>query len=237
MVRVNLEDLGKDEPISGVAKDDLLQQEEGRRAINEQKARQTVRNTIDSARRLLNGGDPRGAKELVMSQRDSILNDSDIGNDLRLKLAGDMESILRTINTTGARIAQDLADQRESVARARATLAQQDERHALEERTRERIRAFAGLMNQARFEDAYRESLVLQQEAINKGDPLPIEAQAVYQIGQSAANLREARELVRLREDRFLLTMMQVEKSHVPYPDEPPVHFPPAKVWKELSQP
>ena len=29
--------------------------------------------------------------------------------------------------------------------------------------------------------------------------------------------------------------MMQVEKSHVPYPDEPPVHFPPATVWKQLS--
>ena len=25
--------------------------------------------------------------------------------------------------------------------------------------------------------------------------------------------------------------MMQVEKSFIPYPDEPPVHFPPAAVW------
>ncbi|MCE9533891.1 MAG: hypothetical protein K8T89_22600, partial [Planctomycetes bacterium] len=33
-----------------------------------------------------------------------------------------------------------------------------------------------------------------------------------------------------------LLTMMQVEKSHIPYPDEPPVHFPPSKVWKDLLQ-
>src|SRR5262249_5279177 len=40
----------------------------------------------------------------------------------------------------------------------------------------------------------------------------------------------------RLKEERFLLTMLQVDKSHVPYPDEPPVHFPPATVWKQLSE-
>ena len=40
---------------------------------------------------------------------------------------------------------------------------------------------------------------------------------------------------MRLREDRYLLTMMQTEKSYIPYPDEPPVHFPPAAVWRELT--
>ena len=55
-------------------------------------------------------------------------------------------------------------------------------------------------------------------------------------MGQRATNLREMRELTRISEDRFLLTMMQVEKSHIPYPDEPPVHFPPSKVWKDLLE-
>ena len=30
--------------------------------------------------------------------------------------------------------------------------------------------------------------------------------------------------------------MMQSEKSFIPYPDEPPVHFPPAAVWRVLSK-
>ena len=67
------------------------------------------------------------------------------------------------------------------------------------------------------------------------GGRSPPEAVAAYLIGQSATNLREYRELVRIREDRYLLTMMQVEKSFIPYPDEPPVHFPPAAVWRELT--
>ena len=73
------------------------------------------------------------------------------------------------------------------------------------------------------------------QEKITKGLPVPPQATASYIIGQQATQLREWNELVRIRQDRFLLTMMQTEKSHIPYPDEPPVHFPPATVWRELT--
>ncbi|MCP6725995.1 hypothetical protein NL526_28465, partial [Klebsiella pneumoniae] len=64
----------------------------------------------------------------------------------------------------------------------------------------------------------------------------PGETFSVARIGQAASNYRDFRELVRLREDRYLLAMMEVEKSHMPYPDEPAVHFPPAKIWRELTQ-
>ena len=90
-------------------------------------------------------------------------------------------------------------------------------------------------MQQARFELAYQEAQILIQERIAKGQSVPPTAVASYIIGQQATQLREWRELVRIREDRFLLTMMQAEKSHIPYPDEPPVHFPPAAVWRELT--
>ena len=90
-------------------------------------------------------------------------------------------------------------------------------------------------MQQARFELAYQEAQLMIQERIVKGLPVPPTATASYIIGQQATQLREWKELVRIREDRFLLTMMQTEKSHIPYPDEPPVHFPPAAVWRELT--
>src|SRR5262249_40726090 len=49
-------------------------------------------------------------------------------------------------------------------------------------------------------------------------------------------NLREMQELRRIREERFLATLLQVEKSHVPFPDEPPIQFPPAAIWRELTR-
>ena len=91
-------------------------------------------------------------------------------------------------------------------------------------------------MDKARYEEAYKEANLLREESINNGQPVPIAATASYAISLNALNLKELNELKRIREERFLLTMMQVEKSHVPYPDEPPVHFPPAAAWKELTK-
>src|SRR5205823_11427098 len=88
------------------------------------------------------------------------------------------------------------------------------EAETLIEKTRERVKAFVTLMDQARYEEAYKESLILQQEHISKGLPIPVEATASYAMALTATNLRELQELRRIREERFLLTMMQVEKSH-----------------------
>jgi tetratricopeptide (TPR) repeat protein len=217
------------------AADDLLKQEAARRAVVEQQTRLLVEETLSRARRLLREGDPDGATTAVKQQRDAVKELADIRGDLRDRLVTQMELLLREIETTGQRLKAQRDEANERIARARQKLLDSDEKKQKEDRLRERIGAFTRLMNQARHEDAYREALVLIQESINNGEEPPIEATAVYQIGQSASNLREARELVRLREDRFLMTMLQVEKAHVPYPDEPAVHFPPAKVWRELT--
>src|SRR5438132_12528319 len=105
-----------------------------------------------------------------------------------------------------------------------------------EERIRERVRAFSALMNQARFEEAYKEALVLQQEQMAKGRPVPVQANAAYFMATNAASLREFEELRRIKEDRYMLTMLQVEKSHVPFPDAPPVPYPPAGTRPEMTK-
>ncbi len=219
---------------SGAGTGNLLAQEQARRAVIEQQMNLMVEETLRRARSLFANKDPDGAKQIIMQQRDSVAANPDLSDKVRKILDVKMEALLSEIGKRAADIKQQLANERESVARAKEKLLKIEEKSAREEQIRDRIRAFSTLMNQARFEDAYREALVLQQESVNKGEPIPIEAQAAYQIGQAANNYREARELVRIREDRFLLTMMQVERSHIPYPDEPPVHFPPAKVWREM---
>lgn len=220
---------------------DLLKAEQARRAILEQQVTNTVQESLHRGRDLLRGGDPKSAKDLILAQRDSIKANRDIGEALRDKLANQLDLLLTDIGQRGETILRAKAEETERIARARAKLLAAETEAAKEERNRQRVRALTQLMQQARYEDAYREALVMMQEAQIEGNihnrlDFPLEAQAVYQMGQAATNLREMRELTRIREDRFLLSMMQVEKSHIPYPDEPPVHFPPSKVWKELLQ-
>src|SRR5262249_61158671 len=46
---------------------------------------------------------------------------------------------------------------------------------------------------------------------------------------------RSSRGRRRPGETRSLLAMWEGKKPHMPYRDEPSVHFPPAKVWRELT--
>jgi tetratricopeptide (TPR) repeat protein len=213
----------------------LLRQEEARQRIRESQVTVAVEETLARARELLNAGDPRSAKDLLVAQRDSVRVTGDVGEATRTKLLNRIELLLQDVGTRGDAMVRARAEENERIARAQQRLIAADQAEAREEKIRQRIKNFATLMNQARYEDAYREALVMENELLNAGYGSPGATFAVARIGQAASNYRDFRELIRLREDRFLLAMMEVEKSHMPYPDEPSVHFPPAKVWRELT--
>lgn len=211
-----------------------LQQAQAERAVLEQQYRVLVDETIRRARTLFKT-DPDTAYEDLKRQRDTIQANSQLSEAYRQKLASDLESMMQTVSTQGAAIKRAIAEDRERIARTKLRINEFERQQAEERQTVARIDSFRELMNQARFELAQQEAQVLVQERISRGQVVPPEATASYLIGQAATNLREYRELVRIREDRYLLTMMQAEKSFIPYPDEPPVHFPPAAVWRELT--
>jgi tetratricopeptide (TPR) repeat protein len=226
---------GKADPVAPADPNALLRQAEAQQRIREQQTTVAVEETLGRARALLNAGDPRSAKDLLVAQRDSVRVVGDIGEGVRTRLLNRIELLLQDVSTQGDAMVRARAEENEKIAQARQQLIAADQFAAREERIRERVRNFGVLMNQARYEDAYREALVMENELLNAGYGSPGATFAVGRIGQAASNYRDFRELVRLREDRYLLAMMEVEKSHMPYPDEPCVHFPPAKVWRELT--
>src|SRR5262249_22268985 len=101
---------------------------------------------------------------------------------------------------------------------------------------RERLRQYHVLMDQAREEEAAQRANELRQDLINAGQPVPPAVNAAYYMALFANNIHELEELRRVRQERFMLTLMQVERSHIPFPDEPPVQFPPAATWRALTQ-
>jgi len=213
---------------------DRIRETEALRRVEEQRYRTLVDSTIRRARQQLRV-DPDQSYLDLKRQRDEILSYGGIGDDARTRFAADITSVMDEIFRKGAEIKRQASAEREQIARTRQRLNEFDRQQADDERTKARIDAFKQLMQQARFELAYQEAQILIQERVARGQSVPPTAVASYIIGQQATQLREWRELVRIREDRFLLSMMQTEKSHIPYPDEPPVHFPPAAVWRELT--
>ncbi|OWK44483.1 hypothetical protein [Fimbriiglobus ruber] len=216
------------------AERDLIAQAKAAQSVLEGEYRLLVDDTLRRTRRLL-ATDPDSAYEDLKRQRDSVRQNDQLSEAVRQRLAQDLETAMREVQLKGAEIKRQLASQRERVAAARLRINEFDQQETLDKQTEQRIGAFKQLMIQARYELAQQEAELMRQERVSRGLSIPPEIHASYRIGQSATNLRELTELRRLREDRFLLTMMQVEKSFIPYPDEPPVHFPPAGVWRELT--
>jgi tetratricopeptide (TPR) repeat protein len=216
------------------AERDAIAQARAAQAVLESQFRVVVDETLRRARRLL-FTDPDAAYEDLKLQRDAVLANDQLSAAFRAQLARDLEAAMAEVQLQGAEIRRQLEAQRARIAQARQRLTEFDRLLTQEEQTRARIAAFKELMSLAQFELAQQEAQVMIHERVSRGLPVPSEAHAAYRIGQSAAHLREWNELVRLRQDRYLLAMMQTEKSFIPYPDEPPVHFPPAAVWRELT--
>lgn len=213
---------------------DLLGEAAALRKVEEDRYRVLVEQTIRDARRRLRA-DPDAAYADLKRQQEDVLANTALGDDARRRLAADLNAVLQEVFLKGAEVKRQQAAEREQIARTRQRLNEFERQRDDETRITARIDAFRQLMQQARYELAYQEAQLMIQERVSRGQSVPAAAVASYIIGQQATQLREWRELVRVREDRFLLTMLQVEKSHIPYPDEPPVHFPPAAVWRELT--
>ncbi len=220
------------EPVSGAA---LLELEKRRRAVQEQQLTQMVDDAVRQARQVVKT-DPDSAYDLLKRQLGSVRDNGDLSDGVRSTLANRLESALRTIQADGARV------KLEQDAELRRRIALESRRGsdivrvADEERIRERVRLFGSLMDRARYEEAYKESLELQRELQAKGRATPPQVHASYVMNTNAAAIRDYDELRRVKEERFLLTMFQVDKSHVPFPDEPPVAYPPAAYWKEITE-
>jgi hypothetical protein len=212
-----------------------LQQQKLRMAIEEQKVTELVDDALRQSRRMLST-DPEGSRDLLKRTLDNLHDNPDLTSRVRQSLESRVASSLRSVEFEGRKILEDLQAKREVVAKAEARYKLDENLQANQELTRARMQVFRNLMNQARYEDAYLQAFAMRQDAINRGLPVPPAVIAAFMQGLAKHNLTEERELVLLRQRRYLQVMLEVEKSHVPFPDEPPVRFPPAAVWKKLTE-
>src|SRR5262249_2325623 len=83
---------------------------------------------------------------------------------------------------------------------------------------RARRRVFRNMRDEAGAEGEYRQALSIRNDLVTQGLPVPPSVTSAYQTALTGYHLREVTELKRLREERFLATMLEVERSHVPFP-------------------
>jgi hypothetical protein len=223
-------------PVAPAAREDNLERQQlQKQAVEEQRIGHVVDEALRQARRLVQT-DPDAAVDLLKRALAGIRDNNDLRPQFRQGLIGRLEPALRNVTTDAIKAKQDMEERLVILAQAEDRFIRESQLLQDQERTRERMRRYRNLMNQARYEDAFQEGLALMQDSVNQGRPVSPAATAATDIGLLSYHLKEEQELKRVRQERFLATMLQVERSHIPFPDEPPIQFPPTATWKQLTQ-
>lgn len=215
--------------------EDPLANVEQRIALQTQILKQDTDAAIDEAAKVA-FDQPDYAMARLKDIRETIRAARDVSDEVKLELETRVSKALagvrnmRAINDLKRRqIAED-----EGVRLAeRAMLA---EENIADEKLANMIDQVRGLLDQARkgdqngFEDAEAVSRTALELRPSNGP-----ATQALVMSEALGQLDKAYRMVQLRHDRFLETLYQVELSHVPFPDEPPIQYPPADVWRALS--
>lgn len=196
---------------------------------------QETNRAIDDAREAA-FENPDAAASILKQSLETIRSSADISPDTRAELERRVIAALaavqnqRQFNTLRSRqIAKEEAIQDAQ----RKRLSEQD---IEDQRLAILIDQVRGLLQRARHgdEDGYEDAEGVSRTALNLIPGNGPATQALV-MSEASGQLGKAYRLVNLRHDRFLETLYQVELSHVPFPDEPPIQFPPAEVWRRLS--
>jgi hypothetical protein len=214
---------------------DILQEARQRQQVENARMSQLVQEAVREAARELRSN-PDAAHDRLARALDGVRNNPDLSEAVRASLAQTLEANLRDVDVRGAVIKRDIEERTQRLIAAQAILTARAAEESVENRIRERMRVFHNLMNEGREEEAQRQALAIRQDLVDQGLPVPPAVTAGYIIGQAGHNLREYQEVERIRQDRWLATLLLVEKSAVPFPDEPPVQFPPAAVWRAITK-
>ncbi|CAK9081895.1 unnamed protein product, partial [Durusdinium trenchii] len=179
---------------------------------------------------------PDAAYDKLSQIRGSVKSATDIDPEARNQLLRQVASVQQDVASRRQKIALENAERnkRRVEVEAQARLIEfAEERDAKKEQMVDRIRALLieGYQGDAgAFESAEAVARTVLSEYPNSAMGV-----SVVFVSEAAGQLDKAKRLQALRSDRFLESLYQVELSHVPFPDEPPVRYPPAEVWQALT--
>ena len=210
-----------------------------------QKREAEVRRSLAEGSRAATVDEVNAAKENLKQELRSLENDGSIANTKKQPLIGQIQSRLQELDKRGKVFERE--ERERQLVQVSLEERRKDERSiaAQQDRIKERLRQYAALMNQAREDLAQKQAQSIRQDLVNQGEEVPPAVSAAYIIAQRGWYYRQLRDLVRVREEKWLAVLYEVERSHVPFPDEPPVIYPDAdspvmrgryKDWADLSK-
>jgi len=217
-----------------------IQARRDRQIIEEQKLTQTVDDTLRQAKTDL-PRDPDGVLDMLDRTLLRVQDDPDIGNPVRDALSLRLQTALREAAIQGKAYKQRNEEKQKVVTVATAEINKQNERRTLQDRVEAQYKVYQAIMNRARFETKAKDDILqgiteMRRELLMKGERVPTPLQAAYDITLASYTLQKLEEVKRIKQANWLATMLDVDKTAIPFPDEPAINFPPLETWNAITK-
>ena len=210
----------------------LIQEQEQSTRVKTEKLRNQVSNAIEESRH----GEPEYGVARLKQVDNTIRAATDIAPEDRQQLLKRLETEITQLRNSADKRAQERVQLAEQLAQLESQKLLTEQQELDENKLEGLIERVRGLMLEGRHgnDDAYGEAQVVADVAINLRPGEKTAAAARFDA-EAAHQLTRSYRLRARRADQVLETLHQVELSHIPFPDEPPVRYPSAEVWRALT--
>jgi hypothetical protein len=220
--------------------EDLLQSQRDRMIIEEHRTQELVEGAIRRARADLLANPDEAYETLKRAQR-AVQDNVNLSERVRTSLLSRLESNLRDTAIQGAAVKLRRAEEERRAITLEQQFATDARARAHEQLIEARFTVFRNLMNEARLDRLTADRVLhglaeMAMDNIKYDGTIPPVVTAAYRVTEASYVLNVMKQLKRKKEYAWLRTMLEIEKSHVPIPDEPGIYFPDRKLWEAITK-
>lgn len=209
----------------------ILDSTEADRKVQEGLIKARVESELSDARREM-GTNPDGAEQNLKSLAELLNVTASLGSETRSQLLSQVQNAMRAARRQSGVVKEKIAREREREAQAREQQRVLRDLDLKTQRLKQVMDRFDALMEEGQYQDA--DDLVRPEvEKLATGTIIAASVNAAGQLQRYDAELEQIRAL---RHRNFLAALHQVEIALVPFPDEPPIVYPSAEKWEEISR-
>lgn len=189
-----------------------------------------VQNTINQARSRMST-EPEIAIQDLKLQMENVRRAPELEPEIRDQLVDQLQAGLREARRVQVEVEQRRQEMHERLATAKERMLINEDLLRTQQKVEQLLDRFNALMDEGRYRLA-EEVAAKEAQELQPDNPVPILAthwsrMKGYWVEHMAIRVA--------RQKAVVDTLQTVERSHVPFPDEPPIVYPEAEVWQRLS--
>ncbi len=214
----------------GAADGALLDQVEKERRVYVEFLRSEVRNAVAQSRRELSA-DPERARDALKLVIEQISSAPELDAELRAQLRDQVEAVLQTADRQAFAAAEQRLQRQQAEAETEARERINRELFFQEQKIDQLMARFNALLDEERYRDAEAVAAIAQ-DLNGEASELRL-AELTARMAGYTADMNAVRDA---RHKGVVDSLYQIELSHIPTPDEPPILYPDPETWQLLTE-